>query len=206
MSREQAKPVLRWPVAAAQPVAAPAEKVWEVMSRPGNLELCHPFCEKNPVKVWPGPESRDEVHYLSGWIYERHFRQWVEGVGYDLEIGRPGAAKSTVSWRISAIDPQNCILTIMVYPYLLQNIPVVIRWLPHVLGLRPRLKSYLESVVRGFEWYVTRGDPVPRDQFGKHPWFSAPQSKATRSRAACVAGHERRPAFVAKVSAKSGKS
>jgi hypothetical protein len=159
MSREQAKPVFRWPVAAAQPVAAPAEK-----SRPGNLELCHPFCEKNPVKVWPGPESRDEVHYLSGWIYERHFRQWVEGVGYDLEIGRPGAAKSTVSWRISAIDPQNC--------------TVVIRWLPHVLGLRPRLKSYLESVVRGFEWYVTRGDPVRPDQFGKHPWFSAPKSKA----------------------------
>lgn len=179
MSREQAKPAFRWPVAATQPVAAPAEKVWEVISRPGNLELCHPFCEKNPVKVWPGPESRDEVHYLSGWIYERHFRQWIEGVGYDLEIGRPGGAKSTVSWRISAIDPQNCILTITVYPYLLQNIPVVIRWLPHVLGLRPRLKSYLESVVRGFEWYVTRGDPVPRDQFGKHLWFSAPQSKAT---------------------------
>jgi hypothetical protein len=30
------------------------------------------------------------------------------------------------------------------------------------------------SVGKGFEWYVTRGAPVPRDQFGKHPWFSAP--------------------------------
>jgi hypothetical protein len=35
------------------------------------------------------------------------------------------------------------------------------------------LKKYLESVVRGFEWYVMRGEPVPRNQFGRHPWFSA---------------------------------
>ena len=39
--------------------------------------------------------------------------------------------------------------------------------------LRPLLAEYLSSVVRGFEWYVTRGEAVPRDQFGPHPWFSA---------------------------------
>jgi hypothetical protein len=174
MSTEQSKLPFRWPVRAAQPIAAPAQQVWETISRPGNLELCHPFCEKNPVEVWPGPGSRDEVHYLSGWIYERRFYQWIEGVGYDLRIGSSGGGSSTVSWRISPSDEQNCILTITVYPHALQNVPVVIRWFPHVLGLRPRLKSYLESVVRGFEWYVTRGGPVSRDQFGKHPWFSAP--------------------------------
>jgi hypothetical protein len=26
--------------------------------------------------------------------------------------------------------------------------------------------------VRGFEWYATKGQPVPRNQFGTHPWFS----------------------------------
>ena len=31
----------------------------------------------------------------------------------------------------------------------------------------------LVMVTRGFEWYVTRGEPVPRNQFGPHPWFSA---------------------------------
>jgi hypothetical protein len=38
------------------------------------------------------------------------------------------------------------------------------------------LGKYLQSVVKGFEWYVTRGEPVPRDQFGKHTWFSASES------------------------------
>lgn len=181
MSTERPKPAFRWPVSATRLIAAPAQEVWDAISRPGNLELCHPFCEKNPVEVWPGPDSRDEVHYLSGWVYERRFRRWIEGVGYDLEIGRPGGGKSTVSWRVSSIDEQDCTLTITVYPHALQNVPLVIRWLPHVIGLRPRLKSYLESVVRGFEWYVTRGEPVPRDQFGKHPWFSSPKSPASLS-------------------------
>lgn len=181
MSTDRPDSAFRWPVSAVQQIAAPAPVVWNAISEPGNLERCHPFCEKNPVDRWPGPDSRDEVHYLSGWVYERRFRRWIEGVGYDLEIGRPGGGKSGVSWRISEIDAQTCTLTITVYPHVLQNVPLVIRWLPHVLGLRPRLESYLESVVRGFEWYVTRGEPVPRDQFGRHPWFSAPRSTASES-------------------------
>lgn len=181
MSTERNERTFRWPVAVAQPIAAPASQVWHAISRPGSLELCHPFCAKNPVEVWPGPDSRDEIHYLSGWIYERRFHRWIEGVGYDLQIGRPGGGTSNVSWRISSIDEQNCCLTITVYPHVLQNIPLVIRWLPHVLGLRPRLKSYLDSVVRGVEWHVIHGEPVSRDQFGRHPWFSAPKSPASLS-------------------------
>ena len=143
---------------------------------PGNLELCHPFCKQNPVQVWPGPESRDEVHYLSGWIYERRFSQWFEGSGYDIEIIRRNNTIASVSWRISSVDERNCTLQISVFPQALQNIPVVVRWLPHVFRLHPMLKTYLVSVVKGFHWYVAKGEPVPRDQFGQHPWFSAPQS------------------------------
>jgi hypothetical protein len=141
---------------------------------PGNLELCHPYCSSNPVQIWPGPESRDEVHYLSGWFLERRFCHWIEGVGYDLEIGRRGGGESFVSWRISPIDDQSCTLRITVYPHILQKLPFVIRWLPHLLRLRPMLRKYLQSVVKGFEWYVTRGERVPRNNFGGHPWFSAP--------------------------------
>ena len=25
------------------------------------------------------------------------------------------------------------------------------------------------------EWYVIRDEPVPRNQFGEHPWFSVPR-------------------------------
>ncbi|NIS90391.1 MAG: hypothetical protein GTN98_09980 [Woeseiaceae bacterium] len=153
-------------------IAAPAREVWAAMSRPGNLELCHPFCASNPVQQWPGPESRDEVHYLSGWVYEREFRDWIEGEGYDLEIGRAGGGRSHVSWRITPIDEQHCMLGITVCPHALQDLPIVIRWIPHHFKVRPLLRRYLESVVRGFEWYVTKGEPVPRNAFGEHPWFS----------------------------------
>jgi len=140
---------------------------------PGNLELCHPFCEKNPVTVWPGPESRDEIHYLSGWVYERRFRRWIEGVGYDLEIGGPGEEASLVSWRVHAVGHDESRLGITVYPHLLQGIPTALGWLPHVAYVKPMLQRYLLCVVRGVEWYVTRGESVPRNQFGSHRWFSA---------------------------------
>jgi hypothetical protein len=174
------KPSFKWPIAVAQPIQASAGKVWDTISMPGNLELCHPFCAKNPVEVWPGEESRDGIHYLSGWIFERRFCRWIDDVGYDLEIGRRGGRTSFVSWRIMPVDSHSCILRIEVYPHALQNLPVAIRWLPHILNIRPRLKSYLSSVTRGFEWYVVRGEPVPRNQFGSHPWFSArPTSRAS---------------------------
>jgi hypothetical protein len=175
------KPGFKWPVAVAQPIAAPGGKVWEVISTPGNLEHCHPFCAGNPVQVWPGEGSRDEVHYLSGWVFERRFCRWIDGVGYDLEIGERGGSSSLVSWRILPVDDQDCLLRIAVCPHVLQNVPAAIRWLPHLLRLGPMLRRYLSSVVRGFEWYVIewyviRGEPVPRNQFGSHPWFSAPKS------------------------------
>ncbi len=170
---DDAKPGFKWPVAVAQPIAASAEKVWKTISAPGNLELCHPFCASNPVEVWPGEHARDEVHYLSGWVFERRFCRWIDGIGYDLEIGRRGGRSSFVSWRISSVGTQQCNLRISVYPYALQQIPVALRWIPHSLRLRPMLKRYLSSVTRGFEWYVTRGQPVPRNEFGTHPWFSA---------------------------------
>ena len=140
---------------------------------PGNLEPCHPFCAANPVHTWPGPESHDEVHYLSGRVYERRFTNWIDGIGYDLEIGRPGGRTSSVSWRITPEGDEACTLTITVYPYVLQHLPVAIRWIPHLARVRPVLESYLSSVTRGFEWHVTRGEAVPRNQFGTHPWFSA---------------------------------
>ena len=170
---EDPKPGFRWPISVARQIASPAEKVWGTISMAGNLELCHPFCARNLVMAWPGKDSIDQIHYLSGWVYERRFCEWLEGIGYDLQIGRPGGQMSFVSWRIKPTNDKNCILRIAVYPATLQHLPVPIRWAPHTLFIAPRLKSYLSSVTRGFEWYVDRGEPVPRNQFGSHPWFSA---------------------------------
>jgi len=168
----ETEPTFRWPVAMTHRFDAEPDRLWDVISRPGNLELCHPFCARNPVKVWPGPESRDEIHYLSGWVYERRLVRWYDGVGYDLQVGGRGEPVSLVSWRIRPQDRGGSSLTIEVRPHVVQRLPVVLRWAPHVAYVRLRLRPYLSSVLRGFEWHMERGEPVPRNQFGTHPWFS----------------------------------
>jgi hypothetical protein len=113
------------------------------------------------------------VHYLNGLVYERRFTDWIEDVGYDLEIGVKGGKKSRVCWRITPMDDRRCALRITVFPKVIQGYPVLLRWIPHLLWLRPHLNSYLESVVKGVEWNVVQGEQVPRNAFGIHPWFSA---------------------------------
>jgi hypothetical protein len=155
-------------------IAAPQPRIWEIISSPGTLALYHPFCEKNPVLEWRGAHSLDEIHYFNGVIIVRHFRSWYEDVGYDLEIGRSGGRKSTVSWRISPVKNGRSSLAITIFPHAVQHIPVVARPLPHFFWLRPQLRRYLRSVLRGLEWFVIRGKPVRRNQFGAHRWFSPP--------------------------------
>lgn len=57
-------------------INAPSEKVWDIISSPGNLEYCYPFCESNPVDKWPGKESIDYVNYYNGLKYIRKFTDW----------------------------------------------------------------------------------------------------------------------------------
>jgi hypothetical protein len=37
------KPGYQWPVAVTPRIAVPVDRVWEVISMPSNLELCHPL-------------------------------------------------------------------------------------------------------------------------------------------------------------------
>lgn len=157
---------------ASRKIEASADKVWSVISSPRNLEDCHPFCESNPVDQWPGIGSRDMIHYYNGWVLEREFTNWIEGVGYDLVIGREGDRKSYVSWRIAPELGNLSSLTITLYPHILQKIPSAVRWIPHLVYIRPMMQSYLESVVNGFEWFISTGKPVKKNQFGTHQWFS----------------------------------
>jgi hypothetical protein len=164
------------PVRVERTMATPAQDIWSAISCPGALELCRPFCAGNPVQVWPGLGARDEVHYLNGVVYERRFLEWTDRVGYDLEIGRAGGRKSLMSWRIATLDDATCRLRITVCPHVLQPLAVAVRWVPHALWLRPRLRADLDAVAKGFDWYVTRGEPVPRNAFGIHVWLPARES------------------------------
>jgi hypothetical protein len=162
----------KWPITASRKIETSPQNVWLAISRPGNLEDCHPFCEKNPVDQWPGVGARDTIHYYSGWVLDREFTNWIDGVGYDLTIGREGGRKSYVSWQITAEQENVSTLSITIYPHIFQNIPTVIRWMPHIVAIKPFLHSYLESVVKGFDWFITTGKSVQMNQFGTHKWFS----------------------------------
>lgn len=169
---QAAHSTFKWPVAVERSITATLGDVWSVISSPGNLELCHPFCRRNPVESWSGVGSRDAIEYHSGWLFERRFTGWIDGVGYDLEIGRKGGRRSAVAWRIREVEDGTSVLGITIYPVGLQHLPVVIRWLPHLITMRPMLRTYLDSVLRGFDHYITTGQPVTRNQFGPHRWFS----------------------------------
>jgi hypothetical protein len=172
LSTQAARDRFRWPIARSVDIAAPVTDVWRAISEPGNLVASHPFCKDNPVEAWDRENSRDAVHYLNDVVYTRRFREWHEGRGYDLEIYHGERKLAWVSWRIESLGDERSTLTITVYPLGLQRLRPIVRWAPQLFFLGPKMRAYLDSVVRGFEWSIMRAQAVPRNQFGAHRWFS----------------------------------
>ena len=163
-----------WPFYAENSVAidAPKSEVWKSISSPGNLNNSHPFCQENIVQNWPGEESVDTLEYLNGFIIVRKFQSWNEGEGYSLLIGREGGRKSFVEWSLSEINEKRTLLKIRVHPHLLSDWNRITASLAYLFYIRPKLKKYLYSVTRGFEWHIKNRKKIPRNHFGEHPWFS----------------------------------
>ena len=123
--------------------------------------------------TWSAEKSVDIILYYTGKVLEREFFAWEEERGYKSMIGRKGGRKTEVHWEIDPVEEEKSTLRITLFVPHLQNTPVLIRWLPHFLHVRPKMKRYLDSVLKGFEFCITSGKPVQRNQFGSHPWFSA---------------------------------
>ena len=153
-------------------IVAQQDEVWNVISAPGHLELVHPFCERNIVFEWPGESASDQICYRSGWIYDRRFTRWIDGVGYDLEIGAANEPTSQVSWRLERRDDYVTDLKIVLSPRRVVDIPGIHR-LARWGFVGPMMRRYLRSVTAGVDWFVTHQTPVQPDQFGFHPWFSS---------------------------------
>ena len=64
------------------------EKMWELISEPGNLNSSHPFCKTNEIISWDEENHSDRLIYLNGRKYIRNFQTWEEGKGYTLLIGK----------------------------------------------------------------------------------------------------------------------
>ena len=147
------------------------EKLWEIVSSPNYLNNVHPFCRENSIIHWDNDKHEDKIVYLNDRTYIRRFVSWRTFEGYDLWIGDNNKDQSFVEWRLEKID-NGSKLTITIYPFLLSTWPKVFSFLPYFLYINIKLKSYLFSVLSGIDWYIKEKTPVPKNQFGKHTWFS----------------------------------
>ena len=147
------------------------ESLWEIVSSPNYLNNVHPFCKENSIIKWENDRHEDKIVYLNDRTYIRRFVSWRDLEGYDLWIGDNNKDQSFVEWRLKKVDSGSK-LTITVYPFLLSSWPKVFSFLPYFLYINIKLKSYLFSVLSGIEWYVQKKTPVPKNQFGRHSWFS----------------------------------
>jgi hypothetical protein len=161
-----------WCVSRGVKIPAPTEVVWEAIAAPGNLEACHPFVSENPVEKWPGAGAKDMVRYYSGLTYYREFCAWEGGQGYDLLIGKKRKLNSKVFWRVESCGEKESTLSITVRFLEKPGLKVLYYWFPILVYLRPLMKKYLDSVVGGYKYFITTGEPVPRNHFGALMPFS----------------------------------
>lgn len=147
-------------------------ELWELISRPGNLNQTHPYCLSNEVIRWDDEYHSDRLIYLNGRNYIRKFNTWNENEGYSLSIGEENGPQSFVEWRIDFLSDNKSLLTITIYPYILSKFPRIFQNIIHTFWVKPRLQKYLKSVLQGFLFYSEHNYSVPRNHFGKHPWFS----------------------------------
>ena len=147
------------------------ENLWKVVSSPNYLNNVHPFCKENSIIKWNNDHHEDKILYLNDKTYIRKFVSWRALKGYDLWIGDNNKDQSFVEWRLEKVGNRSK-LTITVYPFLLSTWPRILSFLPYFLYINIKLKSYLFSVLSGIDWYIKENTPVPKNQFGKHSWFS----------------------------------
>ena len=146
--------------------------VWDLISSPGHLNQFHPFCKENKVlKSKNGTILKDQLIYLNDLTYYRTFKEWRPMAGYTIRIGTKNGKKSDVKWQI--IDKGVfTYVKIIIKPYTSSKIPKLLYPIFHYAVIRPKLKSYLKSVLKGLEYYLTHNKPVPRNKFGNHSWFT----------------------------------
>ena len=156
-------------------INASAKEVWHVISTPGHLSYCHPFCHSNDVEKWDGVGSIDRIKYYNGLLLTRIFTQWDESKGYELIIGRGAYASAKVKWELKSLDSNLSELKISINmqpSIILKKYPRISQILLTKLYLVPQMKRYVQSVVNGFKFFLEKGTPVTKNQFGNHKMFS----------------------------------
>ena len=89
-------------------------------------------------------------------------------MGYDIEVGPPPDKTARVLWRIKALSEQRSELMIEVLPYLKSDLPESRKQSYQRRFFGDTIAQYLKSVVH----FVTTGQAVRKNQFGRHPIYS----------------------------------
>ena len=151
------------------------EKLWDVISTPGILEFCHPFCKENKVTRWGEVGAQDTIQYYNGLILNRLFTEWDVGKGYKLLIGQGRYATAKVIWKITAEEAEISMLSISINLYsdiALKRYPKYLRWAIQKFYLLPNMSKYVKDVVQGFKYYIETGKRIEKNQFGNNRMFS----------------------------------
>ena len=156
-------------------IKASNSKIWKMISEPGNLNLCHPFCKSNIVEKWNDVGAVDFIEYYNGLTMKRLFTSWTPKEGYELIIGKGNQGVAKVKWEIISKNKQSSSLKISItllpeiilykYPKLIHNILVLVY-------LKPKMKNYINAVVKGFKYHIETGIKVKKNQFGYNSMFS----------------------------------
>ena len=160
-----------WNITHKDKIHKSKQEVWSIISGESNLELFHPFCNKNKVISWSQDSSVDQIEYLNGALFRREFSEWYAGEGYNLYISQLGKPGSYVEWRLKDRGSE-CEIQISIFPYLCNLGNKLIYFVPFNLIVRPLLKNYLHSVIGGLKLYAEKNIQVKNNHFGKHIWFS----------------------------------
>ena len=67
---------------------------------------------------------------------------------------------------------KGCEIKISVFPYRTKKISKFLYPLVHFFIVRPKLKKYLKSVLKGLKFHLDNDVKIMKNQFGTHSWFS----------------------------------
>ena len=79
-----------------------------------------------------------------------------------------------VNWVVEG-DENNSSLRVRINPNIKNYVPIKSRLIQRLLWLiyiKPMLQSYINHVVRGFNYFIKTETIVVQNQFGTHRWFS----------------------------------
>ena len=151
------------------------EVLWRIISSPGNLNYCHPYCKENNVEKWQGVGSRDSILYYNGLTLKREFTEWNEKKGYELIIGKGKLAAANVLWEINTINNNASTLSIRIKLYsdviLFKHLKIFRPMLTYFF-LKPKMSAYITAVLKGFKYFAETAEPVQKNQFGYNSIFS----------------------------------